>query len=566
VSGGKIRLSIQESRLENVAKIDAIRSIHAVPPRALRTNVARGIINADVVVDSVPYKGDGEIVAVADTGFDKGDATFPHLAFSGRVKTLYALGRISPTAKTNDPDGHGTHVCGSVLGNHTSASMGGRIEAPASQAKLVMQSLLDSGGSLGGIPTNLEDLFRKPYDTDKARVHSNSWGAVFTGSQLPYDSSASEIDKFVWDHPDMVICFAAGNDGTDTAPIDGATDTGRIGAEASAKNCITVGATENHRPEVRWNPPPWNSGAKTFTYGEFFRNPAGTVKQFSRDPIASDHMANNEEGIAAFSSFGPTVEKRIKPDVVAPGTSILSARSRDITEVPTHWGISDDGAWMFDTGTSMATPLVAGCCAVLRETQVKNGRPFPSAALIKSLLLNGAVDITGQYVGDESGASPSFSAGFGRVNLAGSVILPGPNPNAGSGEGRPLKQGEEWGITITVPRDKPQDCNLDKRSTSAVRLPHPTLKITMVYSDFPGAKLQNDLNLIVQMGSKERHGNKGIMEFPVDSTNGFDGVNNVEQIVWTDVPVGDLNIKVKARSVTRPVGGSQGFAYAWRIY
>ncbi|KAH6612365.1 KP-43 peptidase [Boeremia exigua] len=562
MDGGKIRLSIQESRLENVAKIDAVRSIHAVPLRTLYNNVARSIINADVVVGSIAYKGEGEIVAVADTGFDIGDKVHPHPAFTGRVNKLYALGRTSPISKTNDPDGHGTHVCGSVLGDHTSSSMGGRIEAPASQAQLVMQSLLDDRGSLGGIPFNLVALFKKPYDTDKARVHTNSWGSVWTGSQLPYDSSASEIDKFVWDHPEMVICFAAGNDGTDKTPVDGVTDSGLIGAEASAKNCITVGATESRRPEIRWNPPSWNPRARTFTYGEFF------PRLFPLDPIASDHMANNVEGIAAFSSFGPTAEGRMKPDVVAPGTSILSARSQDITEVPTHWGISDDAAWMFETGTSMATPLVAGCCAVLRETQVKNGHRSPSAALIKALLINGAVDITGQYPGDESGTSPSFSAGFGRVDLAGSVILPGTNTNAGAGEGRPLKQGEEWGITITVPQDKPQDGNSDAASKSAVHLPHPTLKITMVYSDFPGVMLQNDLNLIVQTGSTERHGNQGTTSFPVGSTaaRGFDGVNNVEQIVWTNVPVGELKIKVKARSITRPVGGSQGFAYAWRIY
>ncbi|RKK80163.1 hypothetical protein BFJ68_g16703 [Fusarium oxysporum] len=557
VSESKIRLSIQEARLENVAKIDAVRSIHAVPLRVLHNNIARGIMNADVVINAVAYKGDGEIVAVADTGFDRGDRIHPHLAFAGRVRKLYALGR---TARTNDPDGHGTHVCGSVLGNHTSSAEG-RIEAPASRAELVVQSLLDRHGGLGGVPANLEDLFKTPYDTDKARVHTNSWGAVWTGSQSPYDSSASEIDKFVWDHPDMIICFAAGNDGTDETPVDGVTDRGRIGAEASAKNCITVGATESLRPEIRWTPPPWNPTANAFTYGEFFGN------EFPRDPIASDHMANNDEGMAAFSSFGPTLEGRIKPDVVAPGTSILSTRSRDITEVPTHYGISDDGAWMFETGTSMATPLVAGCCAVLRETQVKNGNPFPSAALIKALLINGAVDITGQYTGDESGDLPSISAGFGRVNLNNSVILPGMNPNAGSGEGPPLKQGEEWGITITVPEENRQDDGLEEGTTSAVHPHHPTLKVTMVYSDFPGAMLQNDLNLVVQKGTTtERHGNKGATSFPVGSTNGFDGVNNVEQIVWTNVPVGVINIKVKARSITRPAGGSQRFSYVWRIY
>lgn len=60
-----------------------------------------------------------------------------------------------------------------------------------------MQSLLNDGGGLGGIPSNLEDLFKRPYNTNKARVHTNSWGSVWAGSQLPYDSSAKEINKFI---------------------------------------------------------------------------------------------------------------------------------------------------------------------------------------------------------------------------------------------------------------------------------------------------------------------------------------------------------------------------------
>ena len=94
-------------------------------------------------------------------------------------------------------------------------------------------------------------------------------------------------------------------------------------------------------------------------------------------------MANNPEGLVAFSSRGPTLDHRIKPDVVAPGTFILSTRSRDTAG--TGWATSADPLYFFEGGTSMATPLVAGCTAVLREFAIKQkGIKKPSAALIKA--------------------------------------------------------------------------------------------------------------------------------------------------------------------------------------
>jgi serine protease AprX len=62
--------------------------------------------------------------------------------------------------------------------------------------------------------------------------------------QLTYNQRAEEIDTFVWTHPEMVICWAAGNN----AAYDQTTGNvykRQIGAEAAAKNCITVGACEN---------------------------------------------------------------------------------------------------------------------------------------------------------------------------------------------------------------------------------------------------------------------------------------------------------------------------------
>src|SRR5215470_3683883 len=140
MSRHKVRLQVQERYLNDIAGIDEVRHVEEAPSRKLFNNVARPIMNAHVVVNGTVFEGDGQIVAVADTGFDKGSTTNTHPAFTGRVVKLVPFGR---PGKADDPDSHGTHVCGSVLGNGNSPSMGGLIQGTAPKARLIVQSLLD---------------------------------------------------------------------------------------------------------------------------------------------------------------------------------------------------------------------------------------------------------------------------------------------------------------------------------------------------------------------------------------------------------------------------------------
>ncbi len=528
----KVRLSITEPQLEALTSLDVVHHVEEVPERKLFNNVARPIMNAEVTIAGTEYQGEGEVVCVADTGFDKGSTTDVHPAFTGRVARLYGLGRGDPN-KADDPAGHGTHVAGSVLGDGNSSSMGGVIQGTAPRATLVLQSTLDSNDGLGGIPTDLHDLFLPPYSDDGARVHTNSWGATRPG--LPYDQSAKEIDDAVWNHPDLVICFAAGNDGIDRDG-NGRIDPQSVGSQSAAKNCITVGASESNRPHIE------------LSYKQI------RPESFPAEPISSDQMADNPDGLGAFSSRGPTKEGRFKPDVVAPGTSILSTLSRAVANPSNTFGSSSDPAYFFDTGTSMATPLVAGCVAVLRETLGKNGTPAPSAGLIKALLINGTVELPGQYSPSEAGPSPNNNSGFGRVDLAGSVIIAGNDPNSDFTEGGPLKQGDEDTFTVKIPEDSPGE---GKEGVSTQSAGHATFKITLVWTDPPGEALQNDLDLILRTADgDERHGNMG-------TGRGFDRVNNVEQILWTDIPPGDAEIIIRADRITR---FPQPYAFAWRIH
>jgi len=513
----KARLTVQARYLPDLAAIDEVHHIEEVFPYELANDVARRILRVEQNPPAAPiqFEGEGQIVAVADTGFDRGSTTDVHPAFQGRVARLYDLGR---PGNANDPAGHGTHVAGSVLGDGNSATLGVRIRGTAPRARLVLQSVLDRFGRLGGLPFDLNNLFRPPYEQDGARVHTNSWGSPSQQLAGVYNHNAEEVDQFVFRNRDCVICFSAGNEGTD-GNANGQVDGTSITPPATAKNCITIGASENDRPMF------------TLTYGR------GWPEDFPAEPIASDRVSNNPEGMVGFSSRGPTRNQRIKPDVVAPGTFILSTRSRATQDE--GWGLSGDDLFYFMGGTSMATPLVAGCAALVREFLIKNrGLQRPSAALVKAMLINGARDIAGQYLPSEASSIPNTAEGFGRVDVRATVgpFAAGETVTV-TDENTTLDTGEQESHTVNVPAN--------------ARL----LKVTLVWTDPPGAGLQNDLDLIVRLtNGQERHGNVG-------TATTFDRDNNVEQVTVSNPPAGQTEVIIRAH---RAAQFSQSYALVIR--
>ncbi len=511
----KIRLTVERRRLPDLAAIDQVRSIEPYVPPQLANSVACEILKADVVHAATSLQGEGQVIAVCDTGFDTGSTADVHPAFTGRVLKLYALGRST----ASDPNGHGTHVAGSALGDGQSQILNTAIRGTAPRAGLVLQSILAADGSLGGLPDDLHDLFEPPYARDGARIHTNSWGSAVQGG---YTAHCLEVDDFVWTHRDLVVCFAAGNDGADRQRR-GVVDPGSLEAPGSARNCITVGATESLRPGF----PDANA---PLLYGEWWG------WKFPVDPIHGDQVADNPDGTAAFSSRGPAAGNRIKPDVVAPGTAILSARSRIATG--RVWADSADPLYVFDGGTSMATPLVAGCAAVIRQFLQARGVTQPGAALVKAMLINGAGLIPDQFVAPELEPAPNGSQGFGRVDLAATVGPYRPDETVDFvDEDRALNTGER---TVTM---------------HPVAAAGRTLKATLVWTDLPGEVLQNDLDLIVRAGGREWHGNMP------SSSQAFDRANNVEQVIWPDIPAGEVEVVVQAYRTVQP----QPYALVVRI-
>lgn len=313
---GYVHATLPAARLTEVSGLDGVIWVERYNETKLTNAVGGGrIMRANEARQSLGLFGSGQIVAVADSGLDSGNLNTLHPDVRGRVNKGYALGRPE-TQNWSDSVGHGTHVVGSVLGsgaasgsNPAAHTYNGTYAGTAPESRLVFQALADDAGALRGIPSDRGDLMRQAY-ADGARIHTNSWGGPTgsIGDQPQYGGyvvTSQQVDQAAWEHKDMLILYAAGNEGEDT-DANGVIDPDSIGQPGTAKNIITVGASEN------------DIGSIANTWGASYGS-----------PIKEDRRANNPNGMAAFSSRGPADDGRIKPEIVAPGTFIASLRSQN---------------------------------------------------------------------------------------------------------------------------------------------------------------------------------------------------------------------------------------------
>lgn len=472
-------------------------------------------------------RGALEKVSIVDSGLDRGSTYDLPKDLEGRVEKGYSISRPE-SERWDDPSGHGTHVAGLVAGN--GAASQGEVRGVAYEARLIFQSIFKwttRGGKVEKtvfLPANPTQLFKTAVQ-DGARVHTNSWG--FDAPFGEYGGHSYLIDKFVWENPDSVLVFSIGNGGMDLNG-DGVVDSGSVGVPATAKNCITVGASENLILRGGMQTP-WKIFGQIDAARSFWPS----------NPISSDFPSNNISGLAAFSGRGPTSDGRIKPDVVAPGTNNLSLRSR-VNEVDDResWGKFNED-YIFMGGTSMAAPLVAGAAALVREYYKKfENREFISSALVKATLINGAMEMyPGQFehFKEIPARRPNVHEGFGRINISDSLLPISPRVRRSIDDTQGLSEKEVRVIKVKVTEEKEP------------------LRVTLVYSDYPSSPsvaraLVNDLDLTIEeVNSKNMYYPNGLFF--------ADRVNNVEDIDILNPKRGDYIVRIKGISV--PFGSAQ---------
>ena len=614
-------------------------------------------------------RGEGEIVGCGDTGIDVDSCFFwdPALASSGRpgpplapkidlahrkLVSYRAAGGAGTGDASDDVRGHGTHVVGSIVGSVDPslapaadvAEHGGM--APA--AKVAFFDLERTGGHFD-IPDDIEeDYYRWAYEAG-ARVHSNSWG----DDSNDYTVMTADTDKFVFENPDFLVLFAAGNDG-DTDPPDHT-----VGAPATCKNCLSVGASQSDErdalkdggriqvvveaqggaasvslsflaagasfgPSLDAQTPdsgqapasggeitlasyvgeacePFNTSvAAAFSKGGLIcvvtrgtcvfvdkvkhAQEAGAVAVIVTNNVNGDPgtmggededvnifavmiskedgeaMFNmtrdaprqalnaelaqasalpsfNQDNLAGFSSLGPTADGRLKPDLVAPGEDIHSAYSdgQPYSYQCEQDSKSEQAALTRMSGTSMATPIVAGAAALARQyfrtgkyhevagdgaawmAQPENGGFGPSAALLRAVLTNGAQDMAS--FGGRRGSTgpllkpaPSMEIGYGRLNLAKSLRIPASvavSPSLIVLDGFAQSAETTTQRAVVGHGAVHRHCFRVAADTSGVAMP---LKVTLAWTD-PAAEPNSAVALVHNLDLAVYHDGTGKVEY-----------------------------------------------------
>ncbi|GEM_PF-3853385 len=550
-----IRIYTNLNTVPDLAEIPSLRQVALFSPIDVCNDKAAEITKVSITRPALNLDGSNQVIGISDGGLDNGNQG----DLQADLPADALLVPFNPANSTADPDGHGTHVAGSALGNGTLSN--GKVKGMAPGANLVFQALGDDLQAAVDDQSSGASLFEHAAQNDVS-IYSISWGKEYGGG---YGLTSWRADTFTFDHREFLIVAAAGNV-TDADLVlildadpnnDSLASTEHVFTPGTARNVLTVGISENRRPElpvkITWT------------------TPEGVY--MDRDGIRAE--ADDPDQIGSRSPWNPDIEGRAhKPDVVAPGTWVLSTMPLDTTTSPVSPGCDienlsrpgrsifgfanqlapcgpfgpydnsagqcTDDAWQYyryATGSSMSTPIVAGLCALLRQQLEERVGHVPSAALIKALVINGAVPVSEAMM-----TYPGPRGGWGRVDIQ-----------------RSLQYCSDYRVQYID--DLEQPVTLETPLTFDVFVSSSgVLTVTLVWRDHVGLALQNVL--LVSACHMESQSVRYSAEFD-DGTGSLAATdnpsiitNNVQKIPWDNPAPGHYRIEIEAMLISQPIPDS----------
>ncbi|MEM7127733.1 MAG: S8 family peptidase [Chloroflexota bacterium] len=303
--------------------------------------------------EEISIQGNGVGVAIVDTGIAIHDDLMNELGLS---RVISQVQYSSVSGNIDDFYGHGSHVAG-VIGGNGAMSGGGHIGI-APKANLIDVKVIDDQGvgSIADVIAGLQWVLEHK-DKFNIRIANLSLSSKVAESYLTNPLNAAV--ETLWFNG-IVVVVSAGNTGT-----------GSIYPPANDPFVITVGATDDRgTPDV------------------------------------------TDDQLAPYSAHGVTESGFQKPEIVAPGTNLISLLASDDSNLafanPSHKISGVDGNHYFRmTGTSMAAAVVTGAIALLLEDE-----PHLTPDQVKHRLLSTATPLVG---------APPGSVGTGSLDIYAAV-------------------------------------------------------------------------------------------------------------------------------------------------
>ncbi len=389
--GRQIKVKLPGNKLAALANDDRVKTItDAVVRRKKSRNATSAALSRVTDVQASPYfltgyNVDLSLFEVLD--YDGIQRTHPD--FGGRVTTY-------PLPYFNLYDDHATHVAG---------TMGGSGLGNAAAKGMAPESTL----SLLSVEGDHEDiLWKKETSANQLDItaDNNSWGYILGWDYYGGTWNWEELEEYMGAYDlfytapldaiaiqeNILYVHSAGNEGL--TPNLGVNGEHRHYSTGNTKWCFS-------QPNIGC-PYPCAGGIYCETVPHPANTPWTTIGDMeSAKNILTVGAVDANKNLASFSSRGPALDGRVKPELVARGVSVLST-------VPTD-------AYSHMSGTSMAAPVVTGIAGLLTEQWRLTYGGDPLMTTLKTLMIAGAEDL--------GNPGPDYSYGFGLVDAKAAVDL-----------------------------------------------------------------------------------------------------------------------------------------------